>query len=678
MSQDPMTDHRHHVAKLGYRPDIDGLRAMAILPVVFYHAGIPFFGGGFVGVDVFFVISGYLITSFIIGEIDCGEFLIGNFYLRRIRRIFPALFLVMAFCAAVGWLWLTPQDYKLLGQSILATTIFSSNILFSRQFGYFDAPLEERPLLHTWSLGVEEQFYVAFPVFLILVCRFFPRWRVAIMLLICILSFTFNVVTVQTHPKDAFFLLPPRMWELLIGTLLAMEALSPPLNAKWGEAAGILGLALIGTAIFVFSKNTTFPGFAALPPTIGAAALIWGGTGEQGGVTRLLSNRTPVFIGTISYSLYLWHFPLLAFGAYIATAGLSFTARTGLVAFSVVLSIASYIYIEQPVRQGRWIFGDRKFVFSAAASVLALFAGFGLATHVDEGFPGRIGKPGLEALAGANDFDPDREQCSTKGPEDVALGLPLCKIGTDSAEPQFALWGDSHAESLRSAVNDAAERAQRTGVFLGRYGCVPALGIERLDESQCGAVNDAIVGYLVSQPSIQTVILAGRWGLWAEGSRYKHEGGNPVSIVGSPGAPPDNHAALAAGLEKAVAALTVAGKEVWLVGPIPEVGYNVPRVLYLDLLGMPGGVEIQPTYEEFVSRQRFVMALFDKMTKRYPVHVVWPHEGLCNARFCRVQDHGHPLYIDSHHLSRSGARSILAILDPIFGNVQHRRHGDAR
>src|SRR5579863_3521704 len=187
------TDTRSTKGIVAYRADIDGLRAVAIVPVVFYHASIAPFSGGYVGVDVFFVISGYLITSFILGQIDRGKFSLRNFYLRRIRRIFPALFVMMAFCAAVGWILLTPQDYRRLGESIFATVFFASNILFWLVSGYFAAPLEARPLLHTWSLGVEEQFYLVYPILLVLVCRLFPRRVVAITLALTVLSFSFDV-----------------------------------------------------------------------------------------------------------------------------------------------------------------------------------------------------------------------------------------------------------------------------------------------------------------------------------------------------------------------------------------------------------------------------------------------------------------------------------------------------
>ena len=586
-----MTDNRSPNAT-AYRADIDGLRAVAIVPVVLYHAEIAPFGGGYVGVDIFFVISGYLITSFILGRIQRGKFTLGDFYLRRIRRIFPALFLMMAFCAAIGWHLLTPDDYRRLGESIFATVFFCSNILFWLQSGYFAAQPEARPLLHTWSLGVEEQFYVVFPILLVLLCRYFPRRLIAITLALSVLSFGFNVFSVDAHPSLAFFLGPPRIWELFIGALVAMGALAASTSVIWSEAASLLGVGLIGYAIFGFSRDTTFPGFAALLPTIGAAAIIWAGSGPTGRVTRLLSHPAPVLIGKISYSLYLWHFPLLAFGAYAVVGGLSLTERLALIVLSIVLAFASWFFVEQPVREGRWFFGKAKPVFGSAAAALALFGGFGLAAHFSGGFPSRIGDPGLQILAGADDGDPDRNRCLKLADSTDISRRPSCEFGAIGVVPQFALWGDSHAESLRAAFDIAAKNTQRAGIFFGTAGCIPELGFDR-QNAGCGRVNDAIVGYLDSMASIHTVILAGRWGLWAEGSPYKHEGGRRASLVDASGVAMDNHAAFAAGLERVVDKLTTAGKQVWLVGPIPEIGYNVPRALYFDFPQHPHPADAQ-------------------------------------------------------------------------------------
>ena len=648
-----------------YRPDIDGLRAVAIVPVVLYHAGFVLFGGGFVGVDVFFVISGYLIASFILTEIQSGEFSLGNFYLRRIRRIFPALFTMMAISAVIGALLLTPHAFRRLGESVTATALFSSNFLFWLQSGYFAAQLQDRPLLHTWSLGVEEQFYLAFPIFLMLLFRLFPSRLSGAVLTLCVLSFGVNILTVGEHPNFAFFLAPARMWELFIGVLLAVGAVAPPRSHRGSEAAGLAGALLIGCAIFWFSQSTVFPGFAALVPTLGAGLIIWAGMGGKGRVTRLLSRPGAVLVGKISYSLYLWHFPLLAFAAYASTGPLSLSMRLAIVALSVILAFASWMYIEQPVRQGRGLFGQSQTIFGAAAAAIALFGGFGVIDHFTGGFPGRINEAARQIVAAEQDINPDRTACLQLGDESDIAKRPLCEFGVRGAPIEFALWGDSHAETLRAAFDAAAGRARRAGTFFGHTGCIPELGIDRQNNG-CDRINAAIAAHLAALTSVHTVILAGRWGLWAEGATYKTEGGRPVSLISSSGGPVANHVGFAAGLEAAIGKLISAGKQVWLVGPIPEIGYDVPRMLYLDFLGISPQVEIRPTAEEFNQRQKFVFTVFARLTKEYAVQTVWPHRFLCDANFCEVARAGHPLYIDDQHLARSAAQSMSAIFDPIF------------
>ena len=656
-----------------YRADIDGLRAVAIVPVVLYHGGIAGFSGGFVGVDVFFVISGFLITSFILTEMDRGGFSLRSFYLRRIRRIFPALFLIVAFCSAIGWFLLTPNDYRRLGESIFAATFFSSNVLFWLELGYFATPIAQHPLLHTWSLGIEEQFYIAYPIFLMLLYRLFPSKLAGTTVVLCVLSFGLNILLLRSDPNAAFFLAPPRIWELLIGALLAMGAIPTPHTRAISELAAASGLGLIALAVFGFSNNTTFPGFAALLPSLGAAAIIWAGTVERGTVTRFLSHPAPVVTGKISYSLYLWHFPLLAFASYLAVEAPSIFVRLSLIVLSVFLAYFSWLYVEQPVRQGRGIFANSRAVFGAAAATLALFGGFGLTLHFDQGLPSHVAEFALAIASSERDFDADRQTCLQTADETGIKYPQLCEFGLADRAPQYALWGDSHAESLRAGFDEEAKKADAAGVFFGRAGCVPQLGFDRTGDTGCHRANDAVVRYLISAPTIRTIILAGRWGLWAEGTPYKRETGKHVDLIDASGAPAANRAALATGLERVIASLTSAGKQVWLVGPIPEIGYDVPRTLYLDAIGIHRHpVDIRPTLEGFDTRQDFVLALFAKLVDKYHVRVVWPHKYLCGVKFCEIQKDGHPLYVDDQHLTRSAALLMAPIFKPIFANAPER------
>ena len=306
----------HH---LRYRADIDGLRAIAVLPVVLFHFGFSTFAGGFVGVDVFFVISGFLITSLIVVEIDESRFSIVRFYERRIRRIFPALFLVIIVTSIASAIILLPNDLKRYAKSVVAADWFFSNFEFWREAGYFDVDAHQKPLLHTWSLAVEEQFYLIFPPFLLLAARYLRRRYLLIIMPIFVLSLTFSIWAVYAKPSLAFYLTPSRMWEIMLGAWLALipweagKRFIPP--SGYGLLT-LLGIGMIAYGVFTFSANTPFPGAMALLPCGGAALVIFGGQNHPSMVSRLLATGPLVFVGKISYSLYLWHWPLIVLAAY--------------------------------------------------------------------------------------------------------------------------------------------------------------------------------------------------------------------------------------------------------------------------------------------------------------------------------------------------------------------------
>jgi len=655
---------------LSYRADIDGLRALSVLAVVFYHAGLRPFGGGFVGVDVFFVISGFLITSLILHEQTAGTFSLTNFYHRRIRRILPALFAMMSACAVAGWFLLAPADYGRLGKSVASATLSISNLQFWHDAGYFDTPAAEKPLLHTWSLGVEEQFYLVFPLYLILVARHLPRGRLPLTAALCLVSFAIAAVGAFRDPIAAFYLPHARLWELLIGGLLAMNALPVLTRPVARTGAALLGPTLIAGAVLAYSDDTTFPGLAALPPTIGAALVIWSGVGGAAIAGRFLAARPLVFLGKISYSLYLWHFPLLAFGLYLGLGDLAPAGTAALLALAFVLSVLSWKFIEQPARQAGARLSWRSVATFAAGGALVLSAAGQIALFVD-GFPVRMNDETSRLIASQPLRNPDRQLCFASSEADIGIG-DSCLIG-DAAVPDpapgFVLWGDSHAETLRGALGSAAAIAGHSGIFVGESACPPLIGVARPQRSDCREINEAAFRMIVNSPSIETVVLSARWAWWAEGLSYKREGGAPVTlavIAGPSGEVSGNHAALATGLEDTIAALLSAGKRVWLVGPVPEIGYDVPRYFYLRSLGFAEGLEIAPTLNEFDRRQAFVLDLLRDLAHRYPVGIVWPHERLCNDAGCEIARDGQVLYSDDDHLSVFGARSIASLFTPIF------------
>ncbi|HEY6579235.1 MAG TPA: acyltransferase, partial [Rhizomicrobium sp.] len=328
-----------------YRPEIDGLRALAILPVVLFHYGAPGFRGGFVGVDVFFVISGYLITSLIQGEMEDGAFSLARFYERRVRRIFPALFAMLAVVSAAALIWFFPVDLVRYAQSLFATAVFGANFEFWREAGYFDAVANQKPLLHLWSIAVEEQFYLLFPALLLALRRVSPRARRAAIGGVLVVSFALGAWGVAAAPVATFYLLPARAWELMLGALLALGAFRAPKSRIAAETLALAGLALIAASVFAFTSQTPFPGPAALAPCLGAALVILAARPENSFAGKLLATRPLVFTGLISYSLYLWHWPVFVFATYIGFREPSGAESALLIALSFALAVISWRYV---------------------------------------------------------------------------------------------------------------------------------------------------------------------------------------------------------------------------------------------------------------------------------------------------------------------------------------------
>ncbi|THJ17385.1 MAG: PAS domain S-box protein [Nitrospira sp. CG24B] len=336
-----------------YRPEIDGLRAIAVIPVILFHAGVQLFSGGFVGVDIFFVISGYLITTIILADLETGQFSILKFYERRARRILPALYVVMVLCLPFAWLWLMPDDAKEFSNSALAVLVFASNIYFWRSNNYFDVESDLKPLLHTWSLGVEEQFYMLFPIFLMLAWRLGRKTIVGLLTIVALLSLALAVYATDTKPAVAFFLLPTRGWELAMGSLIAFylegkarDQFPPALN----QALSLVGFGLIAGAALTFTKETPFPGFYALVPTVGAGLIIVFGSPETF-IGRLLASRVFVGVGLVSYSAYLWHQPLLSFARHRSLAEPGELVMAGIIVLTFGLAYVTWRYVETPFRR---------------------------------------------------------------------------------------------------------------------------------------------------------------------------------------------------------------------------------------------------------------------------------------------------------------------------------------
>ena len=459
-----------------YRAEIDGLRALAVVPVVLFHAGLQAFGGGFVGVDVFFVISGYLITTLILNALEKGNFRLATFYERRARRILPALFLVSFSCIPFAWIWLLPRDMADFSQSLMALAVFSSNILFWHESGYFETAAELKPLLHTWSLAIEEQYYVLFPLVLMLTWRFAKRWILAMIVILGCLSLAVAQWDAFHEPRAGFYLLPARGWELAIGGAIALYLKHRGIRAApiVNQVASAAGIGLILLAVFSFNDETPFPSLYALVPTVGAALIIlFAAKGTL--VQAVLSSRLFVGIGLISYSVYLWHYPLFAFARYRSISEFSWSTIASLCVVTFALAYLSWRYVETPFRNRNVI--TRKTVVNFGAVGAACLLSIGIAGNFAHGFPSRRIADVLHAL----DYEPDnsilqdatwqllrhRSGNAAYGPEGNAFDETLWFDPAD-ARAKLLLVGNSHSKDIYNVLTNSAYAGQH--FELARYG----------------------------------------------------------------------------------------------------------------------------------------------------------------------------------------------------------------
>ena len=628
-----------------YRAEIDGLRALAVLPVMFFHAGFEVFSGGFVGVDVFFVISGYLITALIISELEIGQFSILKFYERRARRILPALFLVMSLCIPFSYALLSPSDFRDFGQSLVAVSIFSSNLLFWLESDYFDIATEFKPLLHTWSLAVEEQFYLIFPLLLLALWRLNNK-----ILMLVLLSLIFCISIIYSHwgaynvPSFNFYSITSRAWELLIGVFLALFLwnYSSPKSIALNQFLSILGLTAICFSITTFDAKTPFPSFYALIPTLGTALIILSST-HGTLVNKLLTLKPVVGIGLISYSSYLWHQPIIAFANIYfletPTAGM-FLA---LIVLALLLAFVSWRFFERPFRNP--VRTSRRCIFYFSTIGLLFFSLIGLSINFNNGYEERFSKDQLTIL----NFENSRER-------DTLYRNRVCFLRKDQDFTHFQdecfngdsyIWGDSHSAALSHGLLQERELSQLTA-----SACPPILDFNVTIRRYCKDIN-SFTFEKIKQDKPKFVFLHANW----------------IS---------DSYENFELQLENTLLSLLLLEQQTTfiIIGGIPQWQPSLPRVMFKSINSLESNIMFLPnnSIQSITEKDNQIQKIISNLDSP-KLQFISLIDSLCINNKCLIRGSDQsfePLVSDSSHLTKSGSQKLAKVIENFINQIESK------
>lgn len=654
-----------------YRRDIDGLRGLAVLLVVLFHA-TGSVRGGFIGVDVFFVISGYLITGIIVREMEAQSFSFAAFWERRIRRIVPASVVMTVATVGLASIVLLPDDFMGLGRSVIAHALMISNFYFWNDSGYFAAASDQKPLLHTWSLAVEEQFYLVFPFLCWIIMKWSSRKErqpflrhvfLKVFFALMILSFVFSVVMVSRDPTSAFYLLPSRAWELLLGATLACfprRWLAAP--AKYCKAACILGVIMILASAFQLRDSMPFPGLLALPSCLGAAFLIWAQGSTQPLPARywlrtVLESRALVGLGLISYSLYLWHWPFLAYWEYLDVSfskGASHLMRFTLVLLALGLAYASWRWIETPFRKRAGALSHRNFVFTATLASFAVIVSLGLVIQAMQGIPNRWSEKAIQFAHAAKQMGIDEQGKANNLDATLRMAPPSFGSQNPEARAHVLVWGDSHAMCISPALEAHCKLKGVRGYLVAYSSTPPLLGFVQPSMnglSDKGPKWGSAVLEMVRIQKITHVVIVGHWQRYTKGRATE----------------------CLAAMKETIRQFTQAGAKVWIMKDVPSHAMIVPRALALhtDFPSIfPDPSQVACTESEH-RRTNAVMDSFTDQLIQAGANILEPASMLMgNGGRYRVVDHDKCLYGDvGHHLSIDGALLLSSLFDPLFSKT---------
>jgi peptidoglycan/LPS O-acetylase OafA/YrhL len=624
-------------AALRYRREIDGLRAVAVLPVVLFHAGFSAFSGGFVGVDIFFVISGYLITTIILEQQRAGRFSIAGFYERRARRILPALLLVILVSSPFAYVFMLPNQLSDFAASAVTLMLALSNIFFLSQVGYFSPDAELQPLLHTWSLSVEEQYYVAFPWIIVALARFGDRFLFRTIAVLTALSFVFAIWATSVDAERSFFFSLSRFWEIGVGSLCALWG--NPKRSTYGNGLSIIGLMLVAGSVALLDAQVPFPGPYTLFPVVGAALIVVFAT-EGTLVSRLLSGKLVVGIGLISYSTYLWHQPLFAFAKLSAPMPVSPGQMLVLSVLAVVLGWLSWRFVETPFRRSHHpVLATRRAVFGTSFAMEGLVTAAGVGVYAKDGLPersnGTVTFGQIEARLAPN-YGLSKD-CD--GPFGAQVA---CATG---AAPRVLIWGDSFAMHLVQGLLASDPTLSLRQATLS--GCAPILGLAQVGSSksaawaqECITFNRAVLDWLGKTKGVDLVVLS---------SPLKEiltfQTVDEAGTINAPG----NRLAVQDGLVKTADAIRATGASVLMVSPTPQSGENIGQCLVRATFFGGGAHSCDFTLNDATVQHDVLRAV------EATLPVYWLDRDICSNGQCHPWQEGHFIYSDFGHLTQDGS-----------------------
>lgn len=640
----------------GFRADINGLRAWAVMAVVLYHFGVPGFQGGFVGVDVFFVISGFLMTGIIVGALQAGGFSLWQFYWARARRILPALVALCAVALAVGWFALMPAEYQTLGRHVRDSLLFTSNLRYLGEAGYFDTGAHDKWLLHTWSLSVEWQFYLLLPLALLGFWRFLPgRPRLAwAMIGCCALFLGWSIALTALQPVEAFFLLQSRAWELLVGGVVFLLGDRIKLSGLLCRRLSWLGLLLIVSATLCYSPQTQWPGWRAVLPVGGTALVLL----AQRSDSLWTASRVAQWLGDRSYSIYLWHWPVIVGLSYFELLAHPWWVTAG-IAIALLLGHCSYAWVEVPSRRALEMLGAVRGAACLLSLALIVVIGAQLVRKLD--LPERLPAVVRQVeLAGLN-HNPRQDEC--------LQAKAACVYGGNQV--RGIVLGDSHADAVVTAVAASLGEGQAGLLFKGESGCLIMLDAKPLKKSKdCERLKRWVAEQLPQTLPGVPVILVNRTAVSVFGGLEGEPGGEPgkprVYFRQKYAAPTD--AFLQEFREGYVETACRIAKHhpLYLLRPIPEMPVNVPNAIGRALLRGEEGRTISLPQADYRQRQAFILSIQDEAVERCGAKVLDPVPFLCSQGQCRGNDGNLPLYTDDDHLNEFGNRRLLPLFVPIF------------